>query len=139
MAFRPVNQKLVQLLNEHKDDLKYEEYPMNHPKDKVYVSGIGFKSIKAIINDGEEKWYFHNQVEGRIIGEAIIKSFDNELWNEEIRSRIATQEKLCRDLGNPMFAPNDGFCFSCGEQIYTRKDGSDYITGCPHCGRSFCD
>lgn len=52
----------------------------------------------------------------------------------------------------PHFAPGDGRCYSCNEQIYEQKDHGGYksgigvesastslVTGCPHCHHSYCD
>jgi len=57
----------------------------------------------------------------------------------------------------PDFAPADGVCWACHENIYipkihrqadgsyyvtgvdTKKAGVELITGCPHCHRTYCD
>jgi hypothetical protein len=58
---------------------------------------------------------------------------------ENIRKRIEDQQRLC-DINNlPRFAPRDGVCGVCGEQIYSVEDGMTHITGCPICGRSYCE
>lgn len=131
----------MKILIENKNSLKYHDY--NVRGDKVTVLGIGKKAIKFTINDGEEQFAFYDSFEGKIISKEMIKSFDNELWNEDIRSCIEAQKQFCRENKAPHFAPEDGFCFSCGKQIYTRKNinsaRNELITGCPHCHRSYCD
>lgn len=57
----------------------------------------------------------------------------------EIEAAIAAQRKACADRGWPHFAPMDGICFCCHQQIYELRDGKEPITGCPHCFRTFCD
>lgn len=61
------------------------------------------------------------------------------------------QRELCRRRGVLQYAPSDGRCWACGEQIYSagragrragitvREAGSRLITGCPICNRTFCD
>lgn len=40
-------------------------------------------------------------------------------------------------------APSDGICWCCKKQIYEKISFQDaensFITGCPHCSRSFCE
>lgn len=70
------------------------------------------------------------------------------------------QVKHCEERKLPHFAPV-GNCWRCGKNIYELKEtefktwdgrtiirqtgisveqaGSELITGCPHCNRSFCD
>lgn len=132
---------MISLLNTFKNDLKYKNYEISG--DKVTVLGIGKKSIKYSLNDEEPKFAFYDSFEGKIITRALIKSFENDFWNENVRSAIADQEKYCRDHNDPLFAPADGFCHSCGKQIYTngyeQRASNELITGCPHCHRSYCD
>lgn len=69
-----------------------------------------------------------------------------------IAEAIAAQGKYCSENKFPYFAPSDGICFSCGNNIYEEIDhgghktgisvegaGSRLITGCPHCNRTYCD
>lgn len=59
------------------------------------------------------------------------------------------QESFCDEYNFPMFAPSNGICFRCGQQIYTDDENSygitiseasnHLITNCPWCGRSYCD
>lgn len=132
---------MIQILLNNKEELKYKEYDIRN--DKVTILGIGKKSIKYAINGGEPQFAFYDSFEGKIISRELIKTFDNELWNEDIRSAIAAQKQYCKENRAPHFAPNDGFCWSCGKQIYTRRNAEyaskELITGCPHCSRSYCD
>lgn len=67
----------------------------------------------------------------------------NERYNVE--EAIAAQEKYCKEHGDPLFAPSDGRCYKCWQQIYgpngwsVEKAGSCLITGCPYCRRSYVD
>lgn len=43
-----------------------------------------------------------------------------------------------------MFMPTNGSCFHCKFDIIPRlieigNDGSELVTGCPYCGRTYCD
>lgn len=59
-------------------------------------------------------------------------------------ARIA-QDRYCAERDLPRFAPSDGRCFRCREDIYGTKGysvemaGKILITSCPICNRSFCD
>lgn len=132
---------MISLLLENKKELKYKNYEIRGSK--ITVLGIGKKSIKYKKNDGEEKFAFYDSFEGRLIARTLIKSFENEFWNEDVRFAIASQEKYCKDNHDPLFAPQDGFCHSCGKQIYVNgyedRASNELITGCPHCHRSYCD
>jgi hypothetical protein len=75
----------------------------------------------------------------------------------DVTKSIASQKRLCEERGLPHFAPRNGVCFRCYEQIYEKKEhsgwqGRKYTTGistekagttlvtmCPHCNKSFCD
>lgn len=61
------------------------------------------------------------------------------LKSNAVLTAIVRQLELCADEGLPMFAPENGVCWSCKGQIYERADGSKHVTDCPLCGRSFCD
>jgi len=76
---------------------------------------------------------------------------------------IKAQGEYCKENDVPYFAPGNGRCYKCHQNIYEpiiheRKDyktgevvashttgisveeaGSELITGCPHCNRSYCD
>ena len=76
----------------------------------------------------------------------------------EIRQAIAAQAALCKGKGIPHFAPENGNCWACSRNIYqdydfkkqtndgksvgvtsNGKSGVTFISGCPHCSRSFVD
>lgn len=62
---------------------------------------------------------------------------------------IRSQIKFCKDHKKLVFIPWDSRCYSCGKNIFADYDGSkgypldragsQLITGCPHCHRTFCD
>ena len=112
-------------------------------KDVYTITGIGKKAIKYQKNHGDDEFIFYDNRDFEYIAHIIIKSFDNELWNEDVRKAIAEQKQYCKEHHDPHFAPQDGFCWSCGKQIYVNgyedRASSELITGCPHCHRSYCD
>ena len=73
----------------------------------------------------------------------------------DAQESIRAQENYCKENKLPHFAPHDGRCWSCNQQIYAEgksrwnggisrgvsveKAGTELITGCPHCNRSYCD
>ena len=139
------------ILLENKSNLKYKDYEFRGSK--ATVLGIGNKSIKySTDKDDEPQFAFYDSFEGHILSKAMIKSFDNPAWNEQVRSAIKAQEQYCKDNHDPLFAPQDGFCHSCGQQIYADiqtnwgtdwgyadRASNELITGCPHCHRSYID
>ena len=61
----------------------------------------------------------------------------------DVQFAAEAQAKLCKENGWPHFAPNDGRCYECKNNIYTKisieSARRSHITGCPHCNRSYCD
>ncbi len=77
----------------------------------------------------------------------------------DISEAIKAQKMYCEQKRLPHFAPYDGRCWNCRQNIYSpgkhvwagrydgretegisvEKAGSELITGCPHCHRSYCD
>ena len=61
----------------------------------------------------------------------------------ENKDKIQAQQNYCKETGNPRFAPADGICWTCKKDIFEKisleKAGSELITGCPFCHRSYCD
>ena len=75
----------------------------------------------------------------------------------DVERSILAQKDLCERKCIPLYAPRDGVCYSCYDQIYAEKKrvgykGREYSTGistadaghrhitcCPHCRKSFCD
>ena len=137
MAKRPVTVSIRQILNERKDDLKHKEYKI--PGGKVKILGIGPVSILASINGADEDFYWFDKPEGFIIATTLIKTFPNEVFNKEIVMRIKKHREVCVEKNHPVLTPKDGICWTCGEQVFTKEDGSEPVTGCPHCLKSFCD
>ena len=56
---------------------------------------------------------------------------------------IKAQWDLCQEKEYPHFAPRDGRCYACGQQIYERisveRASKELITGCPWCHYSYCE
>jgi|GEM_PF-206403 len=40
---------------------------------------------------------------------------------------------------SPDFTPYKGICWNCKCQIFYRYDGTEFISGCPYCSRSYCE
>lgn len=64
----------------------------------------------------------------------------------QTQKAIEAQEKYCSKNKLPHFAPHNGNCYICGKNIYegqlaisVEQASSSLITGCPYCGRSYCD
>lgn len=125
----------------HKREIKYKKYDYNTKE--LEILGVGEKAIKYSIDGGEPEFAYHDSPEGHWISIAVLTSFDNEVWNDDIRANIKAQKEFCSNGGGPHFAPENGFCWSCGHQIHTKisleRASNDLITGCPHCMRSYCD
>lgn len=141
--------KAAILRNEHKikwDTFShdYTTYKGEEVHDEYYITGIGNKAIKYEKNgDGEDRYAWYDKPEGYKLCIIILTSFENEVWNNEIKNKIKLQKDFCKENEYPNFAPEDGFCWSCGHQIYNdiseKEASSELITGCPVCRKSYCD
>ena len=62
---------------------------------------------------------------------------------EDLLDKEKAQEKYCKEHGYMVLVPYYGTCFRCGQNIWKKisveEAGKRYITGCPYCGRSWCD
>ena len=70
-----------------------------------------------------------------------------------VAEAIAAQKELCWKKGDPgsgwgkddkppHFAPGNGVCYSCRNQIYAgdrAQDGKSLVTGCRYCCTSYCE
>ena len=67
-----------------------------------------------------------------------------------IKEAIKAQEQFCDKNEYPCFAPGNGICWSCHQNIYSENGkkthgisvesaGNYLITGCPFCSRSYCE
>lgn len=76
----------------------------------------------------------------------------------DVSLAVKAQKDYCKSSGAPHFAPRNGVCWKCNKNIYEQhekqyagndkvfvfgisveKAGSELVTGCPHCNRSYCD
>ena len=82
---------------------------------------------------------------------------DKKTLEYDAQKSIKGQKEYCEKKKYPHFAPADGRCYRCRENIYkliehTKPNGAKYttgisvekasaelITGCPHCNRTYCD
>ena len=79
---------------------------------------------------------------------------EDEKYN--IAEAIEAQQLYCESKGYPHFAPYNGSCYSCHQQIYAPIEhqygsqkwtsgysvefaSSNLVTGCPHCNSSYVD
>ena len=139
---------LKNFLIKNKDKIKGKTFARRGSEGQIieefHILGIGKKSIKYE-GQNEDLYAFHDDADGKIIGRSIVKDMgvENPFWNKDIISKIYLQKKYCEKERAPNFAPIDGFCWSCGTQIYNHiskeEARSELITGCPHCHRSYCD
>jgi len=60
----------------------------------------------------------------------------------EIDTKIKAQEEYCKKHNVPFFPPKDK-CYDCKNKIWEKitldQATNEHITGCPYCGKSFCD
>ena len=60
----------------------------------------------------------------------------------ERAEKRAIQAQFAKEHDAPMFAPT-ARCWSCGKNIWDaitlKRAGSELITSCPYCHRSYCD
>jgi len=54
---------------------------------------------------------------------------------------LNAQREYCKQTGAPHFAPHDGICHHCKQDIVIgyEKKWSGLITGCTKCYQSYCD
>lgn len=59
----------------------------------------------------------------------------------DIDKAMKAQLDYCEKMKYPRFAPVDGICYYCKNQIYSlisaERAGEELITACPHCCRSY--
>lgn len=107
-------------------------------------------NISAVNEDGFEDWdkWDHEQEISRLKNEGKWKP-DKQVEAEaknEIDSAIKIQKDLCTNENLPLFVPRDGRCFKCHRIVFiaypdnkTKSNPHELVTGCPHCGQTFCD
>lgn len=114
----------------------------------ITITGIGKQAIQYIVDNNKDKPYYARYDNGDANGLASIiltckEATPNPFWNKETLRKRALQRTYTRRNHHPMFTPEKGFCWSCGEQIYNALDehrvSNDLITGCPYCSRSYID
>ena len=79
--------------------------------------------------------------------EYIQKIYRDYINNKKIElgPNIASmaQKSYCKTKGLPHFAPTNGICWNCRNNIFKKisfyQAATTLITGCPHCHRSYCD
>lgn len=58
-------------------------------------------------------------------------------YDERIVKCMKDYRQWKKDNNFPSFEPVDGMCWYCKKQIFDKYDGTEAITGCPHCNGSF--
>lgn len=89
-----------------------------------------------------------------IAGKVVAETKEEVSEHFNVSDSMAAQKRYCEEENYPHFAPKNGICCKCNQQIYTEgknrmgnlskgisaeKAGSELITGCPHCNWSYCD
>lgn len=88
--------------------------------------------------------------EGTISHVACIAEFlgaEEDVFDSIGMSReafIQRQKELCITKGWPLFMPSSGYCWNCHEDFVSVEmrhgnDGTQLVTGCRICCRSYCD
>jgi len=69
----------------------------------------------------------------------MLKEDIKEITNQ---MKYDAQKEYAESKKQPLFIMRKG-CWSCGEKAWDKitieKASSELITGCPRCGRTFCD
>ena len=62
------------------------------------------------------------------------------------KSKYEIYRDWCRSRELPCFVPPSGKCFACRRDVFEDTEHTagypetgEFITGCPHCHRTFCD
>ncbi|HBB9121083.1 hypothetical protein HW877_09400 [Serratia marcescens] len=121
--------------------MQLRDVQKNHPE---YIT---ICEPQAYRGDGSDQVPFF----GAITTKAGNDYLDEVNKFDSMQARSA-QDKYCKENNAPHFAPNNGICFRCKRDIYlkidngifitgisVRRAGSELVTGCPHCNRSYCD
>jgi hypothetical protein len=89
-----------------------------------------------------------------IVGKVVAESKEEPSEHFNVLDSMAAQKHYCEEKSYPHFAPENGICWKCNQQIYAEgknrmgnlskgisveKAGSELVTGCPHCNWSYCD
>lgn len=97
----------------------------------------------------ERRWVVAYTTEGENPSDdfrTLERLLDAVDWSAE---KITAEEKFeknkawCREHNLPCFIPTSGKCFACRKPVFS--DGNrgpkwdEFVTGCPHCHRTFCD
>lgn len=77
---------------------------------------------------------------------ALNEIIGSKLFSERSEEEILKIKQRAREIFNrgnqPCFMPSDGICYSCKSdvtKILVNTPPSESITGCPKCGRTWCD
>jgi len=62
---------------------------------------------------------------------------DREITDELIQARRQQYAEWRKEHNFSQFEPPNGVCWNCGKQIFKIYDGTNKITGCPFCHRTF--
>lgn len=114
----------------------------NKAEKTLKLNGSTIAKFSSYIKNGEivmdwEKLYVNSDID-----KLIKKS------SEEIDECIKNQDIIVKEKGYPYFAPGNGTCYRCNRNIYqnymiegkvSKGHGNEFVTGCPHCHRSYCE
>lgn len=126
---------------------------------EVYVDDLVLinSSAKGVVTEVDvtesEIETFRDKVK-TIVGKVVAESKEEPSEHFNVSDSMGAQERYCKDKEYPHFAPNNGICWKCNQQIYAEgknrmgnlsegisveEAGSELITGCPHCNWSYCE
>lgn len=111
-------------------------------KSLLKLNGVVIAEMNCYTDEGKiirnwEKLYGNSDID-----KLIKKS------SEQIDECIKNQDIIVKEKGYPYFAPGDGTCYRCNRNIYqnymiegkvSKGHGNEFVTGCPHCHRSYCE
>ncbi len=127
----------------------YEDDDIENIDDHITEFKKGRK-ISAVSKQGFDDWdrYDHDRQIAELKASGKWKP-DKQVeadGAEEIETAMAAQRNLCIKQGLPLFVPHDGKCFKCHRNVFlaypddeVKADPEKLVTGCPHCGQTFCD
>lgn len=130
-------------------------------------SGLS-QGIVTAIDVPEEEIAPFKDIAKTILGKSEESKPDSPTKEFNSAKAVAAQAEYCNEKGYPHFAPASGRCYRCHRDIYEQvgwkvengrriqvsldspelqfttgidveKAGMEFVTGCPHCNRSYCE
>ena len=151
----------VELAKDSMEDLKRELTP-GEARREAWIRQGRHKLTKSVSCRLSEEDSERFREIAKQSGDGTVQSYLAEMIRDRIaecetcdpHKSPALQEKYCETNDMPYFAPSDGRCYRCHNQIYADfknetgyvsrgisvwKAGHRLVTGCPHCHYSFVE